>query len=160
MEEKIIQFQVEKTRYHFPDKKHYIDIDAGDINLPTRLVESRKQIIEYSEKLSKQYNIEGVNDISKVSTGDIEKDISVLREVDDFIKEKINYILDDENGARNVFGNASCISVTNNGEYYFENFLNALVDVVNAEYDTRIDKVKMRIKTYTDRKGMHPAYKR
>lgn len=160
MEEKIIQFQVERTRYYFPNKTHYIEIDAGDINLPTRLIEARKQMIEYSEKLAKQHDIQGIDDISEVSTGDIEKDITILQEADAFIRDRINYILDDTNGSQNAFGNASCISVTKNGEYYFENFLNALVDVVNAEFDTRIEKVKMRVKTYTDRKGMHPAFKR
>lgn len=160
MEEKTIQFQIEKTRYYFPDKAHYIEIDAGDINLPTRLVEARKQIIEYSTNFAKELGVDNLDDVSKVGTGDIDKDIAVLRGVDDFIRERINYILDDENGAQNAFGAASCISVTKNGEYYFENFLNALIDVVNAEFNIRIDKTKSRIKTYTDKKGLHPAYKK
>ena len=82
MEEKIIQFEVEKTRYYFPDKVHYIDIDSGDINLPARLVEARKEILEYSDQLAKEHGIEDIDDISKVNTGDIEKDIYILREAD------------------------------------------------------------------------------
>lgn len=160
MEQKTIQFQIEKTRYYFPDKTRYIELDEGDVNLPSRLVEARKKIIEYSENLAKKYGVNGLDDISKVSSGDIEKDIEVLRDADVYIRNQINFILDDESGSQNAFGNASCISVTKNGEYYFENFLNALIDVVNAAFDARINKIKMRIKTYTDRKGMHPAYKK
>lgn len=160
MSEKIIQFSVEKTRYYLPDRVHYIDIDAGDVNFPTRLIEARKEIIEYSGNIAKIYNIEGLDDIATVTTGDIEKDVLVLREADEFIKGKINKILNDDNASTNIFGNASSISVTKNGEYYFENFLNALIDVINVEFDTRIDKIKMRVKKYTDRKGLHPAYKK
>lgn len=160
MENKIIQFEVEKSRYYFPDKVRFIEFDSGDIDLPSRLVDARREIVSYSENLSKQYSVNGVGDISKISTGDIDKDVEILRSADRFIKDKINYILDSENGAQAAFGNASCISVTKSGEYYFESFLNALVDVVNSEFDARIEKIKTRVKKYTDKKGMHPALKK
>ncbi len=160
MEKKIFNFEVKKTRYYFPDEVRFIEFDSGDVDLPLRLVDTRKEIIEYSENLSKKYNVSGINDISKISTGNIDEDIKILRDADSFIKDRINHILDDENASQVAFGNASCISVTKNGEYYFENFLNALVDVVNAEFDTRIEKIKTRIKKYTDKKGSHPALKK
>ena len=141
-----------KKRYRVSGTDDYIEIDLGEINLPRRAKEARKNIADYMTKHTK-----------KAEKADAEKDIDaqikLLTDCDIYVKNQINYIFNSD-VCGIVFGNTSSISVTREGEYYFENFLNAAFSIIEKEYDVRLTKLSLRTKAYTDKKGMHPAYKK
>lgn len=155
----IIDYKVKRTRYYLGDSEQFIEIDEGDMNMPIRIQQMKKDIDEYIDSLKTKYGINDIDDLGSIKTGDVDEEIQVFVETDNFIKDKFNYAFDYDVSAA-AFGNASSLSVTEKGEYYFESFFNAVVPVIEKTFDTRIDKLGVRVKKYTDRKGMHPALKK
>lgn len=150
--EKVINFEIEKTRYRLGNSDRYIEIDDGDLNLPVRFQEIGEDIQKYFNELKDKFGIKDLNDVNNISTGDIAKDVEELKNTDAFVKEKINYAFGYDVSSV-AFGSASCISTTKNGEYYFENFLNAVLPLIEKEFDVRIKKVSTKAQAYIKQKG-------
>ena len=156
-----VDFDVEKTPVRLGKSDRYFYMDFNDTNFPIRLKQGREDIANFLEEKRQELGIEDISELqSKEHTvEEVEKTIAISNEIDTFIKNKVNYIFGYDISSI-VFGNASSVSVTRNGEYYFDNFLNSVLPLVEREYQVRIQATNERIKKYTDRKGMHPALKK
>ena len=156
-----VDFEVERTPVQLGKSDRYFYMDFNDTNFPVRLKQAREEIAEFLE--SKRQEL-GVEDISQLqakehTVEEIEKTIAISNEIDFFIKNKVNFIFGYD-VSKDVFGIASSVSVTRQGEYYFDSFLNSVLPLVEREYQVRIQATNERVKKYTDRKGMHPAFKK
>lgn len=157
--ERVIDFDIETIRYKLGKSDKYIEIDPSDLNLPVRFNTAIENIRNYAKSLSEKHGIKNIDDISNINTGDINMDISEISGADEYVRSQINEIFMYDVSSV-AFGQASSLSVTANGEYYFEKFLNAVIPVINDEFNARIKKIEIRIKKYTDKKGQHPALKK
>ena len=155
----VISLDIQRDRYYLGDSDKFIEIDSADMNFPTRMAEAARNIETYFEEIRKKYNLKDTDDLNDIKTGKIEEDLSIFSDSDKFIKEKLNYVFDYDVSSV-IFGNASCLTVTAKGEYYFENFLNAIMPIIEKTFDVRLKKLNMRVKSYTNRKGSHPAYRK
>lgn len=156
-----VDFDVEKTPVRLGKSDRYFYMDFNDTNFPARFQKGRQEIADFLEKKRGELGIDDINDLqAKEHTyEEIEKTLAISDEIDKFIKDKVNFIFGYD-VSKDVFGIASSVSVTRNGEYYFDNFLNSVLPLVEREYQVRIKATNERIKKYTDRKGMHPALKK
>lgn len=156
-----VDFETEKTPVRLGKSDRYFYIDFNDINFPIRLQQAREEIAEFLNK--KRFEIEendiGKNDATEFSVEEIEKTIAISKEIDAFIRNKVNFIFGYD-VCKDVFGIASSTSVTRKGEYYFDNFLNSLLPLVEREYKIRLNASNERVRKYTDKKGLHPALKK
>lgn len=134
----------------------YIYMNFDDTEFPNRLLKGRKEIGEYLESKRVALGVENIDEIKSkdYSAEEIEQVLSLSEEIDRYIKDRLNYIFNYDM-CRDVFGNVSSISVTRNGEYYFDNILNAILPFVEKEYNVRINTTNERMKKYTDQKGKH-----
>lgn len=154
--ENVIDFNPDqnKKEYRLGESDRVLKLDTADLNFPDRLNEALQSIENRIKELSDKYGIRDINDVGHISTGSVEGDIALLRETDAFIKEQLNNAFDyDISGV--AFGKASCITVTQKGEYFFEAFLNAIYPVVENEYSTRVKRLSKRVEKYTVKKGLH-----
>lgn len=142
-----IYLDIEKKRYYIGKSDKYIEFDDADINIPVRLTEAIEDINKYIQDFKTKYGIEETDDINKVSTGDIQKDIALMKEADNFVRNKVDFIFDG-NVSKNAFGRASTMSVTKKGEYYFENLLNAVIPHIEETFNVRINKISARAEAY------------
>lgn len=156
-----VEFETEKTAVRLGKSDRYFYMDFNDTNFPVRLKEGREAIAEFLENKRSELGIEDIGDLqAKEHTAEeIEKTIAVTKEIDSFIKSKVDFIFGYDVSAV-VFGAASSVSVTRSGDYYFDSFLNSVLPLVEREYGIRLKATNERVKKYTDRKGMHPAYKK
>ena len=156
-----VEFETEKTAVRLGKSDRYFYMDFNDTNFPVRLKEGREAIAEFLEIKRTELGIEDIGDLqAKEHTAEeIEKTIAITKEIDNFIKSKVDYIFGYD-VSKDVFGAASSVSVTRNGDYYFDSFLNAVLPLVEREYGIRLKATNERVRKYTDRKGMHPAYKK
>ncbi|MBO5726955.1 MAG: hypothetical protein J6S00_07840 [Clostridia bacterium] len=156
-----IDFEIERTPVRLGKSGRVFYMDFNDTNFPVRLQEGREEIAKFFESKSTELGISNFDEIktNNLENEDIQKIIATTKEIDDFIKSKIDYIFGYE-VSKDVFGTASSVSVTKNGEYYFDNFLNALLPLIEREYQVRIKATNERVRKYTDRKGTHPALKK
>lgn len=156
-----VDFDVEKTPVRLGKSDRYFYMDFNDTNFPVRLKQGREDIAKFLEEKRQELGVEDITELQakEHTVEEIEKTIAISNEIDSFIKNKVNYIFGYDISAT-VFGIASSVSVTRNGEYYFDNFLNSVLPLVEREYQVRIKATNERIKKYTDRKGMHPALKK
>lgn len=156
-----VEFETERTAVRLGKSDRYFYMDFNDTNFPIRLKQAREEIADFLENKRSELGIENVGDLqAKEHTAEeIEKTIAITKEIDSFIKSKVDFIFGYE-VSKDVFGTASSVSVTRNGDYYFDSFLNSVLPLVEREYGIRLKATNERIKKYTDRKGMHPALKR
>lgn len=143
-----------KKEYKLGDSGRVLRLDTADLNFPDRLNNALQNIEGRIKELSDKYGIHNIDDIGNISTGSIEGDIAILRETDSFIKEQLNSAFDYDISSV-AFGKASCITVTEKGEYFFEAFLNAVYPVIEKEYNTRVKRLSKRVEKYTSKKGLH-----
>lgn len=136
------------------DKRIYLNFD--DTDFPNRLLKGRKEIGEYLESKRVELGVENIDEIKSkdYSVEEIEKVLSLSEKIDRYIKDRLDYIFDYDM-CQEIFGNVSSISVTRNGEYYFDNILNAILPFVEKEYNVRINATNERMKKYTDQKGKY-----
>ena len=156
-----VDFETEKTPVRLGKSDRYFYMDFNDTNFPVRLKQCREDIANFLEE--KRVEL-GVQDISQLqakehTVEEIEKTIAISNEIDTFIKNKVNYIFGYDI-SKDVFGMASSVSVTRQGDYYFDSFLNSVLPLVEREYQVRIQATNERIRKYTDKKGIHPALKK
>lgn len=156
-----IAFETEKTPVRLGKSDRYFYMDFNDTNFPVRLKQAREEIADFLEAKRVELGIEDIGDLrAKEHTAEeIEKIIAATEEIDSFIKGRVDFIFG-YSVSEDVFGCASSTSVTRNGEYYFDSFLNAVLPLVEREYGIRLKATNERVKKYTDRKGMHPALKK
>lgn len=156
-----VDFEAERTPVRLGKSDRYFYMDFNDTNFPVRLKQGREDIATFLEKKRTELGVEDIGQLQakEHTVEEIEKTIAISTEIDNFIKSKVNFIFGYD-VSKDVFGIASSVSVTRNGEYYFDNFLNSVLPLVEREYQVRIKATNERIKKYTDRKGMHPALKK
>lgn len=155
-----VDFETEKTAVRLGKSDRYFYMDFNDTNFPIRLKQGREDIANFLEQKRQELGIEDIGELQakEHSVEEIEKTVAISNEIDRYIKNKVNFIFGYDISAT-VFGIASSVSVTRNGDYYFDSFLNSVLPLVEREYQVRIKATNERIKKYTDRKGMHPALK-
>ena len=160
-DEFVVDFETEKTPVKLGKSDKYFYMDFNDTNFPTRLLKGREDIANFLEEKRQELGVEDISQLQakEHTVEEIEKTMAISDEIDSFIKNKVNYIFGYDI-SKDVFGIASSVSVTRNGEYYFDSFLNSVLPLVEREYQVRIQATNERIKKYTDRKGMHPALKK
>lgn len=146
MDKKLNLGFTEKTKY-FVDDERYIEIDDADTNIVTRLTEICSDISNYLDE----------NEVE--AEANVLEKAKKMKEADLFIKERINYAFDSDVSSV-LFGNASCLSVTKKGEYYFENAVSCLVEAMGKTMDVNFGKMNERMKKYAMQKGKHPALKK
>lgn len=160
-DEYCIDFEVVRTPVKLGKSGKVFYMDFNDTNFPVRLQEARKDIADFLENKQQELNIKDLSDAEpkERTFEEIENILNYKKDVEKFIREKINYMFGYE-VCDDVFGLASVISVTPKGEYYFDNFLNCVLPLVEKEYGIRIKATNERVQAYLDKKGMHPALKR
>lgn len=156
-----VDFDVDRTPVRLGKSDRYFYMDFNDTNFPVRLKQGREEIANFLEEKRAELGVEDISQLQakECTIEEIEKTIAISNEIDSFIKSKVNFIFGYDISAI-VFGIASSVSVTRNGDYYFDSFLNSVLPLVEREYQVRIQATNERIKKYTDRKGMHPALKK
>ncbi|MCI8332854.1 MAG: hypothetical protein HFE78_08535 [Clostridiales bacterium] len=124
-----------------PEDNRYISFTPNDFDLPTRFAKAASEIKTFVEELE------------TLKSDNIDKNIELLHTVDQKIKAQINYIFDYD-VCQIVFGAVSCLTVNKeNGMHFFEEFITALVPVIESEFSASIKQMKERTKKYTDLKG-------
>lgn len=159
----VVDFETEKTAVKLGNSGRVFYMDFGDTNFPMRFKQGREEIAKFMDSKRSELGIKDINDIDAIqqqerTLEDIEKALELSQEMDNFIKNKVNYIFGYD-VSDDVFGSASSTSVTRKGDYYFDSFLNAVLPLVEREYGVRIKATSEKIKKYTDKKGTHPAVK-
>lgn len=156
-----VDFETERTSVRLGKSDRYFYMDFNDTNFPIRLKQGREEIAAFLENKRTELGIEDISELQtkELTVEEVEKTIAISDEIDNFIKNKVNFIFGYDISST-VFGIASSVSVTRNGDYYFDSFLNSVLPLVEREYNVRLKATNERIKKYTDRKGMHPALKK
>ena len=156
-----VDFETEKTPVRLGKSDRYFYMDFNDTNFPIRLKQSREDIAVFLEEKRTELGVEDISQLQakEYTAEEIEKTVAISNEIDAFIKNKVNYIFGYDI-CKNVFGNASSVSVTKKGDYYFDSFLNSVLPLVEREYQVRMQASNERIRKYTDKKGMHPALRK
>ena len=158
----ILDFESEVKEYQLGKDGPIVRLITNDPNLPNRLTEAFNNIEKYIADMQKNYGLDGatLDNIGTVSTDEVEKDLEFIKKADEYVKSQVDYIF----GyvvSKDVFGVVSAFTVNrNSGEYFFERLINTFIPVINDEYGTSLEKLKSRVKTYTDRQGMHPALRK
>ena len=149
----------ERTRIRLGKSDRFFYMDFGDVDFPSRLLNGRQKIGEFLESKREELGVENIEDIKTqdYSFEEIENVIRISREIDTYIKEQLNDMFGYD-VSKDIFGIASSISVTRNGEYYFDSFLNSILPLVEREYKVRINATNERIKKYTEHKGKYPTH--
>lgn len=150
---------VEMTKIRLGKSNRYFYMDFSDTDFPNRLLKGRKEIANFFDKKREELGVDNIDDINTkdYSMEEIEHILKLSREIDEFVRGQIDYIFGYKI-SKDVFGIASSTSVTRNGEYYFDSFLNSVLPLVEREYKVRIKSTNERIKKYTDQKGRYPAH--
>ena len=156
-----VDFETEKTAVRLGKSDRFFYMDFNDINFPARFKKGREDIGDFLEKKRVELGVDDFGELqpNNESIEEIDKIINLLGEVDSYVKGTIDYMFGYPI-SKDVFGCASCLSVTRKGEYYFDNFLNAVLPLIEREYQVRIKASNEKIRKYTDKKGMHPALKK
>lgn len=112
-------------------------IRPDDYNILERAKKVEERIEEYIKKAEKQ-----------TSEADEEQDelISIISEIDKKIKEEIDYLFDYP-VSEEVFGRTHCLS-TRNGKYFIENFLDAIMPVIEETVTEEIKSSHQRMDKY------------
>ncbi len=160
-EEYSIDFEVSKTPVRLGKSDRVFYMDFNDTNFPVRLQEARKDIADFLESKKEELGVHNLSDLTpkEHSFEEIEKTLALKKEIENYIREKINYMFTYD-VCNDVFGLASVVSVTAKGEYHFDNFLNCVLPLVEKEYGIRIKATNEKVKAYLDKKGMHPALRK
>lgn len=150
-----IDFETERTPVRLGKSGKCFYVDFNDIGFPVRLSEARDEIIAYLEAKQKEYGIEDINN-PKPNTGTVEDNIAALRDLDNNIRAAINKAFGYD-VCKDVFGIVYVTGITESGECYYEKFFNAILPLIEKQFNVRVDKFSTRTKSYLAQKGKHPA---
>lgn len=143
-----------KVKYQLGDSDKYIEFDSGDLNFPVRIDKAISDIQTFTDSFAKEHGVTDINDIANIKSGNLDDDLNTIQVADTkirgFLNEAFGYDV-----SSIAFGICNCLTVTRNGDYYFENFLKAIYPVVEDEYNVRLKTVTKRINKYTQVKGQH-----
>ena len=145
MTELKIDFEMHGEKVRLGNSDKYIFFNTTDMTFPVRASEVKKNVENYIGAIKETKNIE--------------EQIDEIRKSDKYLRDQINYLFGYE-VSDIVFGGASCLTLAPDGDPVFAKFLNAAFELINRQFDCRIAKLKKRVKTYTDKKGQHPALKK
>ena len=156
-----VAFETEKTAVRLGKSDRYFYMDFNDTNFPVRLKEGRENIANFLENKRAELGIEDIGELNakEHTVEEIEKTIATTKEIDAFIKAQMDFIFGYKI-SKDVFGCASSVSVTRNGDYYFDSFLNSVLPLVEREYGIRLKATNERVRKYTEKRGMHPALRK
>lgn len=115
------------------DKNKVLCVNTTDTKIFKRLKETKPKIdriIKDSEKLGDDMTAD--------------ENIELLDKLDDEVKSIIDYIFN-TNASEVAFGNASCLSICENGLPLFQNFMEALIDEIEKD----LKKANSNISKYT-----------
>lgn len=143
-EEYSVDIGAERTPIRIKGTDRYFYMDFGDTEFPNRLNKARKEIISFRE--SQKAEKEAANR---------EETLAVLESLDGNIRSALNKAFGYDVCA-DVFGDVSTIGITAGGEFYFENFVNALIPIIEKEYGVRLNRMSTRTQTYMSQKGKYP----
>lgn len=135
-------FGTGKTPVKLGKNDRYFYMDFNDTNFPVRLKQGCEEIGKFlKEKCSEL----GIEDISQLQVKgrmveECERKLSVFHEIDTVIKNKIDFIFN-YNVSNDVFGIAPCIWITKKGEFYFDNFLNGLLPLVEENFGIKLQSI-------------------
>ncbi|MCH5202752.1 MAG: hypothetical protein J1F17_06055 [Oscillospiraceae bacterium] len=126
-------------------KKSYVI--NGDENCVITFNTSDIAIVDRIKKA--MINIQAVAEDYEKRTIDNEDDINKLFvETDREIRNQIDYIFGDKI-ADKAFGATNCLSVCGSGNAIYENFLNAIVPIIEHDIISAQEKANKRIEKYT-----------
>lgn len=143
-EEYSVDIGAERTPIRIKGTDRYFYMDFGDTEFPNRLDKARKEIISSLE--SQEPEKEAVNR---------EETLATLESFDGNIRAALNKAFGYDVCA-DVFGDVSTIGLTVKGEFYFENFINSLIPIVEKEYGARLNRMSTRTQAYMSQKGKYP----
>lgn len=138
-------FEIEGIKCQLGNSDKYIYFFPADANFPDRLQKAYDEIEKYTADLKE---VDG-----------IENQISQSCAADKFIKSRLDYAFGYP-VCDTAFGCVSVLSLDKDGFYLFEKFISAIMPVVEKEFGKRFEKLNKRVKSYTDKKGMHPAIRK
>jgi len=163
--EKIINFNINDNKVEYTlGNGRKIAFDTGDLNLPNRIFEATNKIADYMDEQKKEMGISTPEDVKKMKLENIEEVLKKLNEHDktvrSYINEAFNTCNPDEEGYQDIcyaaFGTANCVSPSRKtGNCYYEDFLECLYPIIEAEYGVRAEKLSKKVEKYTNNKGKH-----
>lgn len=119
------------------DKSKVIRINTADFGILDRAEQSEEKLKELQQKAEKVQNDENADG----------RKYAILGEIDKAIREQINYVFGADVSTP-AFGTTYCFSFCD-GAPMFENFINALLPIIEADCMAESEKIKANIGKYT-----------
>lgn len=111
-------------------KDRYININFRDLNLYPRMLQVQKELSNVMEELEKE-----------------EKDEEIIEKIDKIVKDKIDYLFDDPNASKNIFGNVSSLSFIDN-EFFVTKFLQAITPLIEEKCKEQTESLSKYLSKY------------
>lgn len=102
------------------------------------ILDRHKNVVKAFEKLQ----------IPEVSEDDV---VEKVKELDSFVFEQIDYLLNSEGVAKTFFSIMAPFSPLASGQFFFESVIDAIGQAIQIETGKRTEKVTNRIKKYTNK---------
>lgn len=128
------------------DKNRVIRFNPADINLLERFDKAYKSIEEEQRRIEKDIELK-TNGKPVEEQEDYEQALEVIRRLNQFIKDQIDYIFDSE-VSDVIFGNQSPMS-TVKGRPFFERVFDAIQPILEKEITAERKASEKRISKYT-----------
>lgn len=119
------------------DKNNVIRINTADLGILDRVEQSEEKLKKLQEEAQKAQNIEDTDGRKYAIWGKLDKEI----------REQINYVFGADVSTP-AFGTTYCFSFCD-GAPMFENFINALLPVIEKDCMAESEKMKANIGKYT-----------
>lgn len=129
-----------KKRYQIVDEYDnelgIIIIDPKDVNLAKRALVAKDNILAYIDRAA------------SIADSEKKKDaIEEISDIDEMIKKELNTMLGYDISS-SVFKETNCLS-TSNGITFVERFLDAIIPVIEKEFEKEFKAAESRINKYT-----------
>lgn len=113
-----------------------ISIYPQDFNIGKRAKEAQKKIAEY------------IDAAEQIATENDDDAIESITEIDNKIKEQLDYLFNAE-VSKTVFRGLHCLNVVaDGGKYFIESFLDMIIPVINAELDKAAETSQQKVSKY------------
>ena len=111
-------------------KDRYININFRDLNLYPRMLQVQKELSNVMGELEKE-----------------EKDEKIIEKIDKMVKEKIDYLFDDPNASKNIFGNVSSLSYIDD-DFFVTKFLQAITPLLEEKCKEQTENISKYLSKY------------
>lgn len=130
------------------DPDRVIRINPKDGNIILRFETAMRELKEETSKAS-GISVNPDGSLSKIGRGSFEEDAKILRELNQFVNDKLNYIFNAEvTGA--AFNGQSPLSVVGpDNKFLFEVFLESALETIRAKIEESAEAVKKKTEKYT-----------